>query len=61
MSVSFCFPLHSFGYRLDDLGFDSWQEQEIFLFFCGELGYTQHLFDEYGDYLVTFKAAGAQN
>jgi len=32
MAVSFWFPLPSFGYRLDDLGFDSWQGQEIFLF-----------------------------
>jgi hypothetical protein len=32
-----------------------------FFSFCGELGHTQHLFDEDGDYLVTFKAAGAQN
>ena len=30
---SFWFPLPSFGYRLDDLGFDSWQGQENFLFF----------------------------
>jgi hypothetical protein len=32
-----------------------------FFSFCGELGHTQHLFDEYGDYLVALKAAGAQN
>jgi hypothetical protein len=32
-----------------------------FFSFCGELGCTQHLFDEYGDYLVVFKAAGEQN
>jgi len=32
MAVSFCFPLPSFGYRLDDLGFNSWQGREISLF-----------------------------
>jgi hypothetical protein len=32
MAVSFWFPLPSFGYRLDDLAFDSQQWQDIYLF-----------------------------
>jgi hypothetical protein len=43
MAVSFCFPLPSPGYRLDDLGFNSWQRQEILLFRMSRLavGITQ--------------------